>query len=89
MTMSGTRDSGVGKEKPEWREEPFKHMPPGNKYHVLVSGAMHLTFAVAELPRFRSCILSETTAFWDAYLKDMAPEKAKIVTTGACMVSSK
>ncbi len=89
MTMSGTKDSGlVGRESPPWRIEPYRHMPPGDKYHVLVNGARHLSFALAG-PRFRSCILSVTTAFWDTYLKDLKPAKARIATTGTCMVSRK
>jgi predicted dienelactone hydrolase len=88
MTMSGTKDSGVGNESPPWRVEPYQHMPPGDKYHALLNGARHLSFALAG-PRFRSCILSVTTAFWDSYLKDVNAAKARIQTTGACMVSRK
>jgi len=87
MTMSGTKDFGIGRQSPSWRVEPFDHMPAGDKFHVLVNGANHVTFAVGG--RFRSCILSETTAFWDTYLKDLKPAQARIATTGACTVSLK
>ena len=84
LTMSGTRDRGIGGQPPEWRTQAFQHMPAGSKYQVIVNGADHLTFAVGG--RFRSCILQETTAFWDAYLKG---EAEKIQSSGACEVSAK
>ena len=85
MTMSGTRDRGMGGEPPEWRTQPFKHMPGGGKYQVLVEGAEHLTFSLGG-PRFRPCILLETTAFWDTYLKGHA---RPIQPSGPCAVTSK
>jgi len=88
MTMSGTNDSGIGRQSPEWRVEPFNHMPAGDKYQVLLNGGVHLTFAVGG-PRFRSCILSLTTAFWDTYLKDLKQAKARIESMGNCTVSAK
>jgi serine/threonine protein kinase/dienelactone hydrolase len=84
MTMSGTKDRGIGGQPPEWRTQPFQHMPAGNKYQVIVNGAEHLSFAMGG--RFRGCILQETTAFWDIYLKGQAKS---IQTSGACDVSAK
>ncbi len=84
MTMSGTKDRGIGGQPAEWRTQAFQHMPEGNKYQVIVNGAEHLTFAVGG--RFRACILQETTAFWDTYLKGLA--KA-VQASGACEVSTK
>jgi len=84
MTMSGTRDRGVGGEPPEWRMQPYKHMPAGQKYQVTVNGATHLAFAVGK--RFHQCILSESTAFWDQYLKG---QSKGISSQGACDVTSK
>jgi len=84
LTMSGTKDRGIGGQPPEWRTQPFQHMPGGGKYQVIVNGADHLTFATGW--RFRACILQETTAFWDTYLKGQA--KA-IQSSGACEVSAK
>ena len=84
LTMSGTRDRGIGGQPPEWRTQPYQHLPAGNKYQVIVNGAEHLTFAAGG--RFRGCILQETTAFWDTYLRGQA--KA-IQTSGACEVSAK
>jgi serine/threonine protein kinase/predicted dienelactone hydrolase len=84
MTMSGTRDRGVGGEPPEWRTQPYKHMPPGDKYQVTVNGANHLAFAIGR--RFHDCILQESTAFWDGYLKG---KRKSIQSMGACEVTSK
>lgn len=84
MTMSGTRDRGVGGEPPEWRTQPYKHMPPGDKYQVTVNGANHLAFAMGK--RFHDCILQESTAFWNAYLKG---QSKSIPSQGACEVTSK
>jgi len=84
MTMNGTRDRGIGNEPPEWRTEAFKHMPAGDKYQVVVNGANHLAFATGQ--RSHVCILKETTAFWDTYLKG---QSKPIKPFGACDVISK
>ena len=84
MTMSGTRDRGVGGEPPEWRTQPFKQMPGGEKYQVTVKGANHLAFAMGS--RFHDCILRESTAFWDTYLKG---QPKPIQSFEACEVASK
>lgn len=85
LTMSGTKDRGIGGQPAEWRMQAYQHMPAGSKYQVIVNGAEHLTFAAGG--RFRGCILQETTAFWDMYLK--AREGSAIQTSGACEVSAK
>jgi predicted dienelactone hydrolase len=84
LMMSGTRDRGIGGQSAEWLMQPFQHMPAGNKYQVIVNGAEHLTFAVGG--RFRACILQETTAFWNTYLKG---QQTSIQTSGACEVTAK
>jgi predicted dienelactone hydrolase len=84
MTMIGTRDRGAVNEPPEWRTEAFKHMPSGDKYQVTVNGANHIAFVTGQ--RFHACILHETTAFWDAYLKGNAKSMKSF---GACDVTSK
>ncbi len=84
LTISGTRDRGIAGQPPEWRTQPFQHMPGGGKYQVIVNGADHLTFATGG--RFRACILQETTAFWDTYLKG---QSKAIQSSGACEVSAK
>jgi hypothetical protein len=84
MTMSGTRDRGSAGEPPQWRTEPYQHMPAGKKYQVTVNGADHLSFATGL--RFHGCILQETVAFWDTYLKG---QSKTIQSSGACEVSAK
>jgi len=87
MTMSGTQDFGVGGESASWRQEAFAHMPSGDKYQVMVQGARHLSFAIGR--RFHDCILAESIAFWDRYLKQDSGSKAKIQSVGACDVKAK
>jgi predicted dienelactone hydrolase len=87
MTMSGTRDGGINGEPPSWRVQPFEHMPAGDKYQVTVNGAEHLSFAIGS--RFHLCIVRESTAFWDAYLKGDGLAKQRIATFGACELTSK
>jgi predicted dienelactone hydrolase len=84
MTMSGTLDLGVGGQPPSWRQEAYKHMPAGDKYQVIVRGARHLSFAIGT--EFHDCILAESTAFWNRYLRS---ENSAITTQGACSISSK
>jgi serine/threonine protein kinase/pimeloyl-ACP methyl ester carboxylesterase len=84
LTMSGSKDRGIGGQPAEWRMLPFQHMPAGGKYQVLVNGADHLTFAVGG--RFRACILQETIAFWGAYL---GGQKKPLQSAGACEVKAK
>jgi serine/threonine protein kinase/dienelactone hydrolase len=84
LTMSGTRDRGIGGQPPAWRTQAYQYMPAGNKYQVIVNGAEHLSFATGQ--RFRGCILQSTTAFWDKYLKG---HSSNIQSADACDVSSK
>jgi len=59
-------------------------MPAGHKYQVTVDGANHLAFAMGK--RFHQCILNESRAFWDEYLKG---QSKAISSEGACDVTSK
>jgi len=84
MTMTGSLDKGAGGQGPEWKREPFKFSPAGDKYLVFIDGANHVSFggagsrdsAIAEI------VKTSTLAFWDAYLKDDATAK-KSLTSGA------
>jgi hypothetical protein len=86
MTMSGTLDRGVGGQPATWRLAPFQHMAAGDKYQVTVKGAGHLAFVFGE--RYQSCIIAESVAFWDTYLKKSVPG-AKISSIGECQVTAK
>jgi predicted dienelactone hydrolase len=44
MLMTGSKDTGRAGQPPEWRLEPFKFSPAGDKYAVFIEGANHLSF---------------------------------------------
>lgn len=82
MTVSGTKETG-GKGKPKsWRLEPFKYMPPGNKYHTLIQNAEHSSYndykrsteisklEMQAINDIHTYLQSASIAFWDAYLKE-------------------
>ncbi len=78
MTMTGSRDQGAGGQGPDWKKEPFKFSPPGDKYLVFIEGANHLSFGGGLGGRnsgTTDVVKATTLAFWDAYLK--GDEKAK------------
>ena len=78
MSMTGSLDSGAGKQGPEWKKIPFERSQPGDKYHLFIQGVNHGSFVKAQ-PLFPAqaaqaeAILGYTNsaalAFWDAYLK--------------------
>jgi predicted dienelactone hydrolase len=78
LSMTGSLDRGAGEQDPEWRKIPFERSQPGDKYHVFIQGANHMSFVSAKtlLParaaRNESILgytNSASLAFWDAYLK--------------------
>ena len=78
LSMTGSLDRGAGQQDPEWRKIPFERSRPGDKYHVFIQGANHMSFISAKtLSPSRAArgdaILGYTNsaslAFWDAYLK--------------------
>ena len=84
LSMTGSLDLGAHREEPGWRRIPFDRSEPGDKYHVFIRGANHLSFITARtgLPArgaegqaIFSYANSASLAFWDAYLK--ADSKAK------------
>ena len=45
ISMTGTYDRGVaGGQSPEWRLDPFKFSPAGDKYQLFIEGANHMSF---------------------------------------------
>ena len=73
MTITGTRDQGVGGQDVEWKKEPFKYSPAGDKYLVIIDGANHLSFGGGLGGRggdITDTVKLCSTHFWDAYLKD-------------------
>jgi predicted dienelactone hydrolase len=79
MTMTGSRDQGAGAQGPDWKKEPFKFSPPGDKYLVFIEGANHLSFGGGLGGRGSGTIevvKATTLAFWDTYLKNDEQAKA-------------
>ncbi|WP_218080143.1 alpha/beta hydrolase family protein [Anthocerotibacter panamensis] len=76
LTVSGTRERGAS-----WRQEPFEHMPPGDKFHLVIEGATHSSYNDYKAKRARGidgrAVMYRThltlhrasLAFWDRYLK--------------------
>jgi predicted dienelactone hydrolase len=84
MSMTGSLDSGAAHQGPGWKKIPFDRSQPGDKYHLFIDGANHMSFITAQtlLPARAAqaeAILGYTNsaslAFWDAYLKNDAPAK--------------
>ncbi len=99
MTMTGSRDQGAGGQGPDWKKEPYKFSPPGDKYLVFIEGANHLSFGGGLGARSSSTtdvVKASTLAFWDAYLKGDEKAKASLKSseivkpfTGTARVESK
>lgn len=82
--MTGSLDSLGPVASPAWHKTPFERSLPGDKYHVFIEGANHMSFISARsLAPGRAAqgeaILGYTNsaslAFWDAYLKGNAAAK--------------
>jgi len=78
LSMTGSLDSGANRQGPGWRKIPFERSEPGNKYHVFISGANHMSFVsartlmparTAQGEMILAYVNSASLAFWDAYLK--------------------
>jgi predicted dienelactone hydrolase len=81
MTMTGSRDQGAGGQGPDWKKEPYKFSPPGDKYLVFIEGANHLSFGGGLGLRGSATtdiVKATTLAFWDAYLKQDDKAKAAL-----------
>ena len=83
--VTGSLDRFGGIANPAWHKTPFERSQPGDKYHVVIEGADHMSFITARsLAPHRAAqaeaILGYTNsaslAFWDAYLKGDARAKA-------------
>ena len=85
MGMTGSLDSLGAVASPAWHKVPFERSQPGDKYHVLIEGANHMSFITPRtlLPSHAKqggdtfdYTNSAALAFWDAYLKGDARAKA-------------
>ncbi len=69
MSITGSRDLGYKNQSPDWRREPYRYSPPGDKYDVFIEGASHMTFAGQGPAVAFEYAKIASLAFWDAYLK--------------------
>jgi predicted dienelactone hydrolase len=44
ISMTGSNDTGAMGQMASWRKDPFTYSPPGDKYHVFIDGALHMSF---------------------------------------------
>ena len=89
LLMTGTEDvSPIGGQSVESRRAVFPALPPGDKYELVLDKARHSVFTDRELPReqrnpnHHRAILSLSTAFWDAYIKQDPAAKAWLTGDG-------
>ncbi|PYU50918.1 MAG: hypothetical protein DMG48_11955 [Acidobacteria bacterium] len=84
MAMTGSLDSIGPVASPAWHKTPFERSQPGDKYHLFIEGANHMSFITphALLPgraeqggAIFDYTNSASLAFWDAYLKGDARAK--------------
>ena len=47
MSMTGTYYNRALNQVAEWRKDPFTYSPPGDKYHVFINDAFHMSFTGA------------------------------------------
>ena len=78
MTITGTRDQGVGGQDVAWKKEPYKFSPAGDKFLVVIDGANHFSFGGGL--GLRSSVTTDivklsSTHYWDAYLKNSEASK--------------
>jgi predicted dienelactone hydrolase len=85
MGMTGSMDSLGQVASPAWHKTPFERSQPGEKYHLFIEGANHMSFITpqTQLPgragqseAIFDYTNSASLAFWDTYLKDDARAKS-------------
>lgn len=85
MGMTGSLDSLGPIASPAWHKTPFERSQPGDKYHLFIEGANHMSFITPRtlLPgqaeqggAIFGYTNSAALAFWDAYLKSDARAKS-------------
>jgi len=77
--MTGSLDSLGPVASPAWHKIPFERSQPGDKFHVFIQGANHMSFITgrtlspthaAQGEAILGYTNSASLAFWDAYLKN-------------------
>ena len=92
LHMTGTEDfSPISGTTPKERRVPFDCIQKAEQYLVIFKGGNHMIFSDRQPvgqtdpprnPVFHELILSSTTAFWDAYLRDDAKAKRWLADGG-------
>lgn len=83
LTITGTRDRGVGGQGYDWRMEPFRFSSPGDKFLVVIDGATHVSYGGGLRARGEAApeiVKLCSTCFWDAYLKDSEEAQNRLRT---------
>jgi len=84
MGMTGSLDSLGAVASPAWHKTLFERSQPGDKYHLLIEGANHMSFITPRTPllgrtdqggNIFDYTNSAALAFWEAYLKGDARAK--------------
>jgi len=84
LLMTGTKDvSVIGNADLASRLAVFPALPPGGKYELVLHEAEHSAFTERALPgdtgarnpNHHRAILAVSTAFWDAYLRQLEPAR--------------
>ena len=92
LSVTGTLDRDIiGGASPDARREPFRHMPPGDKYLLVLEGADHMVFnahdggrlpAAANQQAILAHVRAVTLAFWKAYLSGDADARRWLAGDG-------
>jgi predicted dienelactone hydrolase len=91
LGVTGSLDSLGPIASPAWHKVPFDRSVQGNKYHVFIQGANHMSFITARTVSTAhesqaEAILDYTNsaalAFWDALLKRDAAAKSYLDSNG-------
>jgi predicted dienelactone hydrolase len=75
LVVTGSLDHGLGGQPATWRREPYDRMPARDKYLLWIEGAAHASF----FERFSDEVIEVASEFLDAYVKNDAASKAKLI----------
>ncbi len=91
LGVTGSQDNLGPMANADWHKQPFELSPAGDKYHVFIEGASHMSFISAQMSapgraQQADDILSYTNsvslAFWDAYLKNDSSAQEYLQSNG-------
>jgi predicted dienelactone hydrolase len=104
LTMYGSNDVAAQGQPASWRRDPFEHMPPGDRYNLVVDGANHFSFAdepasnavaqivargqTRDINQIHEYVVRATLIFWNAYLKGDNGAKS-LLRSGKSLVSNR